>query len=222
MDEQQRTNLEELARQQGATIVSLPSVPQAMATLESFSDVELPGITDLPATASYALTPDIWAAAARLSATRIEALAEASIKVWQLIAVAVQAGSAPAVEDLRALLRRRTTAVRLSELGRAVDRIAASMSPHDLGGFVPEGELVLARTAATHPTIPVPADADPALTALGNRIEARAGELFSQIAAAAPSPLVAYLTAYRSITPQHIKAMEVAPESQKKRHWWSR
>lgn len=181
-------------------IVVLPSVPDAVAMLESFNDINLPGITDLPGITTLQLTPDKWAAAAGLPVARIDALAEVSVPIWQLIRLASAAGAAADVQELQALLERRTTAVRFSELGRAVDRIAASMSPSELGRLASEGEMILGRFATEGSVIPVPPDADPSRTAIGNGVENLVEKLYAGKGAQGEgSPMVAYVACYRSI-----------------------
>lgn len=199
-------HLQDMAKKANATIFTMPSVPGAIATLEQFNDFDLPGITDLPSE-SFQLTPDVWAAASGIPAERIDSLADASIPIWQLIGFSVGMGDAAAVQDLLALFRRRLTAVRLSELGRAVDRVAALMSPDDLGRLASEGETVLAGYCASGGLArPVPPDTDPAMTALGNRIESIAQVMSTAAREEAGSPMVAYVRCYRQVTESQVRS----------------
>jgi hypothetical protein len=207
-------DLQELARRTGSTIVSLPSVPDAMAILESFGDIDVPatldlsGATDPPGGPTFHLTPDKWLVASDLPVERIDALVTVSTPIWQLIEVARASGAGAAVLDLNALLERRTIVVRLSELGRAVDRIASVLSPFELGRLAEEGEEYLGRF-----TSEVPHDADPALTALANGVDQMVGALAESTVAMGPgspvadatgpaSPMATYVWCYRTVASQ--------------------
>jgi len=189
-------DLQELARQANAGIFILPSVPDAVATLESFNDLELPGVTDRPEP-TLLLPPDQWDAAARLPVARIDALAEVSTPIWQLIAVATAAGAAADVQELCALLDRRTASVRLGELARAVDSIAASMSPADLARLDSEGETIVRSLASTGP---VPPDVDRSRVALAIQVVSQGQKMIAgnQVLQTYP-PMLAYVIAYRYV-----------------------